>query len=232
MQPPEMCRGSDVGLIGRFSVPSLASAPQQCGFVDGIPAAYATALFDGDYPQMSAKAGSCVYRMTLGAARSVWAAVFDIEIPMEAHPLEVYGRKLIVGVHVPSTPFFPVTPAYAAWCSFDVVGECQMTRLVGGYPIWPPMLGSAVKVFLPGEPVAATCLYVHKDGSWEGKIVGLTVNEMTSAQIRLLNRSYRLSGTPFELIADRHGYRRGHVVRWRLGEHNAWVPGEPAGGMA
>lgn len=223
---------TEVGWIGRISAGSLAYAAHQCWFVDGVPAAYATALFDGDWPDISSKQDGYLYRVTLKAARSAWIAILGIESPMEAYPVDVYGRKLMVGVHLPSTPFFPATPAYMAWCRFDVIAECQITRIVGGYPIWPPMLGSAVRVQLPGEPVAATCLYVHKDGSWEGKIVGLTVNEMTPAQIRLLNRSYRLSGTPFELIADRHGYRRGHVVRWRLGEHNAWVPGEAAGGLA
>ena len=232
MQPREMCLGAEDGLIGRLSALSLASAPHQCGFLDGVPAAYAAALFDGEWPEMSAPSPDCLFQVTLGAANSAWGAIFDIDLPMEAHSVEVYGRKLIIGVHVPSAPFFPETPAHMAWCRFDVVGECQMTRLVGGYPIWPPMLGSSAKVLLPGELVTAVCCYLHRDGTWEGKITSLTVNEMTAAQIRLVNRAHQLSGTPFELIADRHGYRHGHVVRWRLGDHNAWVPGESAGGTA
>lgn len=138
----------------------------------------------------------------------------------------------VIGANLPVIgAFFPDSfDGYGG--GVDVWQEWAHSRLADGYKGWPPLVGSCRIARLPnGENVAARCLMVHRDGTWEGRLLGMTVNDMDPDMVARTNLVLRLRGLDWIAMPGEHGYRQGHVVRLGPGQMT-WEPVEPAGGCA
>jgi hypothetical protein len=196
-----------------------------------LPASGLPGLLVAPAGEMQAPADAPVSRMAVVPA-VIWSCM--LAPPPATNPGVRWNMAHYVIIHSESPPisFFP--DGYDAWCwnRLDCFSEMQWSRVAGGYSIAPPPFYWPSTVVLPGmERVHASCRYLHRDGSWEGRIEGFTANDMTRDQLRMVNAQLGLAGTQMELVAGHHGYRRGHLVRF--GFHaGLWVPIERAGGMA
>ena len=109
--------------------------------------------------------------------------------------------------------------------------EAQITRLVSGWSLLAPFHGGRQNVFLPGERGIAECMYVHRDGCWEGKLLAITVNDMSDEMIDRLNAMIGGPDSVMALRRGRHGLRLGHLVTFRPCE-GGWTTDQRLGGLA
>lgn len=144
-----------------------------------------------------------------------------------------FGRQLVIGRDVFPSPFFPGD--FSSWrvSAHCLLSEVFWTRRLAGYRGVPaPLFMATVLALLPGEQfVQAQCLLVHKDGSWEGRIVAPTVNDEPPRSLPLANLQLRMMGHDAVLLpVGGTGYRQHQVVRWVW--RGQWMPADMPGGMA
>lgn len=210
----------------------FACAPQQCAFAAAVPGAYAGGVAPQYLAPCSLSSQQRVVMRILGVVGKLSVVIIPSLRGFAQGGYERYGRQVVIGIDFPSTPFYP--ESFDGWfiVAMQVWPQVQWTRIVGGYRGWMPLLNSDMPCLLPdGEFVRVRCLMVHKDGTWEGRIVLPTMTDRAPVESPLLHLQRRLRGHDAALHPNQSGYREGHVVRWgNWGGH--WYPVEAPGGFA
>lgn len=160
---------------------------------------------------------------------AVLAAIMVPEAPCEAPRGEPMALHLLIGTD--GEFFFPETWAGWRWAVRNPFAEAQISRLVAGWSLMAPFHGGRQFVFLPGERAMAQCIYVHRDGCWEGRLISQTVNDLEDGTLDHLNAMHGGEDHPMALRRGRHGLRIGHVVTFSRGD-GGWITNQRLGGLA
>jgi hypothetical protein len=192
--------------------------------LSGAPACHAAASFPLELPPMAV----CGEALTRGTPiAGVLSCILVPQTEFTAAGVDLLAQQLVVGRNFNTSPgFFPEVWRGWRWTILSAFGEAQVSRLLGGWPLVAPFHGMRVIALLPGSERAwARCVYIHRDGSWEGLLDSITVNEIDDATLETMPM-------PIPLQRGRHWLRRGHIATFRAGDFGVWFTNERMGGLA